>query len=269
MVRSLPLIALLITSSCAFGWREPAVWLDDEQTLSIEPEAASSLHCETHNGFVAVSGTGSAAIDVRVYRRGGGRDAADARACLQAIRVFSRREGDTVRLGWEWAEPRDRDWVGIVSFDVRQPAGLSLAAQTHNGEIRVRDLSGGSDLSTHNGDITAQECAGPVSAETHNGDIGLRRCRGVVALQTHNGRVRAELTDGHVSGSIETHNGSVQVKLAEATNTRIVCATHNGGVSAGVSGDLIAAGRNFLVMDRGTPRDQLRIETHNGSISVR
>ena len=187
-----------------------------------------------------------------VRKKAGGDNEEEALAAMDAVRIINEQENGQLKLGWEWIEPRDRDWRAQISFSIEQPARIATSAETHNGRIVFSGLE--------------ENCR----AVTHNGRIEVGGASREVMLETHNGAIVVELTSpSGIAGKIITHNGSVRVDLHADASAELRCSTHNGSISSNLPLTDRFQGRNFLSGTLGDGGSRLQIETHNGSIKIR
>jgi len=247
-------LALLPACSIRFGdWGGPDVWVEESASFVIPAADLEGLSCQTHNGRIVATGKdGDDSVQVTARKKAGGDDLADARDAMAAIRIIKQAHDGHLELGWEWAEGRDPDWRGAVSFEIEQPSSLSVKAQTHNGDVTIENVDGSCQAQTHNGRIEVAAGGGEVNLVSHNGGV-------FASLSAQQG----------VGGSITTHNGSVRVDLADAVSAKIRCSTHNGSISSDLDLADRFQGRNFLSGDLGQGGSPLAIQTHNGSIRLR
>jgi hypothetical protein len=234
------------------SWDDPAYWVEATETFTVPASDLRSMSCTTRNGRIVAAGVGAGReVRVAVHKRGGGDSRKDAEAALAAILVERGVHDGELALRWSWRPERRRSWRGSVSFDVEFPASLSVAVESHNGEIRLRGAEGTAKVTSHNG---AVEVSGPMR-DLH--------------AQTHNGNVYANFgSTGAVSARFDTHNGDVNVRLDPAASVRVQCSTHNGAVTSGLALRDEFRGRNFFTGVLGAGEGELRVETHNGNVRV-
>ena len=267
-MRQLTLVPLLLLCSCLMTF-SPRAWVTEEEAFEVDRAALTKVACTTHNGAITVAGGESDKIVVRVTKKAGGHDEADAEDAAQAIEILHKNVEGGLALGWRWREPRSSSWYAVVSFDVMQPRDLPLSVETHNGHVRLTGLLAAVTARSHNGGLTLEDCAGAVDGETHNGHITADVRSAEVGLRTHNGGVDVVLGgDGPVAGAILSHNGNVRLGLPGQRATRLVCTTRNGRVACDRQLERAERGRNFLVADLGAATGRLEVETYNGSIRV-
>ena len=267
------LLHLPLLTGCVFSIEScastPAVWVESTETRTLGASGIERLDCTTDNGSIrAIAAPGE--VEVRVRRRGGGADEADAQACLAAIEITEERDGGALRLGWRWSATERSTWGTEVSFDLRVPPEVDFRASTHNGGVAVSGVTKAVTVETHNGAVDLRGCGGPVQVETHNGSIRADLPGSPVQLATHNGQIDVNLgASGAVSGSVTTHNGAIAVGLTDASSTVLSCATDNGGVHVERALSVGRSDENSLRAQVGTGEGALEVRTHNGKITVR
>jgi len=142
----------------------------------------------------------------------------------------------------------------VVTFNVRVPRGVKVAAHSMNGEVRVRDVGAEVDASSTNGSVNVSTSSGPVNASTTNG--GVRVIMGQFD-------VRQDMT-------FETTNGSVIVSFADDLNAEVDLRTVNGRFLSDfpvtISGR-IDPRRLRATLGKGGPR--IRLATVNGNVELR
>ncbi|UCF17379.1 MAG: DUF4097 family beta strand repeat protein, partial [Phycisphaerales bacterium] len=160
-----------------------------------------------------------------------------------------------------------------VSLDVTIPNRTDLELVTHNGSVKVADITGRVNAKTHNGKVTTDRVSGAVVLETHNGSISCMDVVDEIKLKTHNGGVKAFYADSAESVgaiSIITHNGSIELATPPDLSAKIEAKTNNGSINTDlpitVSGKV---SKNRLTGTIGSGEGRLYLETHNGSIRLR
>lgn len=160
-----------------------------------------------------------------------------------------------------------------VSYDIQLPNETSLELITHNGAVRLDNITGHIDATTHNGKTTAENVSGTTELTTHNGHVTCREISGDSRLNTHNGGVDvvySETAPSVCDVSIETHNGSIDFTSPPDFTAQVNASTHNGSVHTDlpitVKGKV---SKSKLTGTIGTGEGKLHLETHNGSIKIR
>ncbi len=264
-------LALILSAGCvsfSFDWG-PKGSTERSERFEFSAEGVQNLFCKSHNGRIQVQSAPRSSVVIEALIKASGSDLEDAEACLAAVELDVRKRGSTIHVTWKWSVERQRSWQASVLFDIAQPDVLPVEARTHNGAIGISGLAASCKLETHNGAISLKRCSGAWDAETHNGAIAASGSPQNVSLRTHNGRVEVELeTSGELSGSIGTHNGSVRVALPDSADTRVVCESHNGGIKSRRQFTSVHRGKRYFEGCIGHATGTLRVETHNGSITL-
>lgn len=155
---------------------------------------------------------------------------ARAEEILANVRLVQSREGNVYSIETRWPEWRWRfdeerrgrhrrvarcqDCRITARFDVTVPPGVTVALETVNGDVRVRNLGGDLELRTVNGAIEARGVRGSLQGETVNGNVLVEAAalpRGAaLELETVNGAVTLTLPeDARFDFSASTLHGSI------------------------------------------------------------
>ncbi len=268
LVASLSLFTTIGCSHLGFG---PTFRMEAEETLTLSAGDVATLNVRTHNGAVTAAGSDDTdgQFVVHVTKRGRAWTQEGAEQALEAIEVTTERRGDTQTLSWRWQSPRQYGWGASVAFNIQTPRDVAIGARTHNGRLTVTDIVGDCELSTHNGSIHLASQSRNVNVQTHNGGIRVASAPEEFRAVTHNGTIRAELRGEHnVTGDVRTHNGSVTLVMNPAASANFDCGAHNGGIHSKLNLSNIDVSRRKLTGRFGDATGALRINTHNGSITL-
>lgn len=178
--------------------------------------ARGSLNVDAgQNGGVSVRAWDGRDVLVRARIQTNARTEAEARSLAQGIRVST---DGTIRSTGPETSGHNRGWA--VSYEIMVPARTDLNAETHNGPISVKGLSGDIEVRAVNGPISLDELAGDVEARAQNGPITVtlsgRRWNGEgLDAETVNGPITlrmprgyaAHLESGTVHGPINAPSG--------------------------------------------------------------
>ena len=246
-------MAFLPTGCIIVDWENSTHAVEATEEFSIPAAGLQSLGGRVDNGSLELTGRPDLSeVTVVVRKQALGRSQEEALGNLAKMQVNREVRGDELWLDWEWREPRSGNRSASVTFRIEAPANLAVNFTTHNGHVFVTDWRG------------------DVRAQSHNGEMDIEGEFRDVELITHNGDVRARLEgSGTLNGHIETHNGQVEVEVGEGISAQIVASTVNGGVSSRGQLARVESGRNFLVGDIGTGEGRLRVQTHNGTVTIR
>ncbi len=261
-------LGLLVLAGCS---KRVSVWVSRKDHFDIPVETATRLIANTSNGEQVVVGVedhgGKVVIDMDV--RGGGSNRTEAQAALDAIAVSAKRDGDTIRVSWDWKSTKKPDWSAEVAYRIKLPPNLDLNLVTHNGRIVAQGISGNCVLEAHNGEIIADTTGARVSASTLNGDLNITTIATDISLETSNGNIGAALkTDGDVGGSIVAVNGWIVVTLGDSAAAMLDCSTTNGQVYCNHTLSRPLAKKTSLKGSLRGGEKVLRVETQNGTIKI-
>lgn len=261
----------LATSGCIIGG--PRVWTDKTTETRALGADVSSLEVQTHNGRIEYDGhTMPVDSAVVVTKRAGGRTIEDAQKAFDSLDVFVESIGEgNYKIGWRWmVKPKPSSWQADVSFAITGPVKVRLDAETHNGAVRVANVSGEVIIETHNGGISVSSTGSRLVAETHNGSISATFEGGEVDLTTHNGEVVADVSRSTgIHGEISTHNGAVQITISDKTSADLTCTTHNGRISFEPAMLVGKVSQSRVEAKLGAGGQPLDVSTHNGSIRLK
>jgi hypothetical protein len=139
----------------------------------------------------------------------GAASAAGAQAAADSIHLDV--SGARVRLRDDGASRATHDWS--VQLVVTAPDGAAITAQTSNGPLGVRGVTGTLDLRASNGPISIVDAGGDVRAQADNGPIDVRGSGGEIDIRTSNGPIGVHLDgrrwDGHLTA--RASNGPLDV----------------------------------------------------------
>ncbi|MFK7738994.1 MAG: DUF4097 domain-containing protein [Planctomycetota bacterium] len=246
------LLALpLLSVACSY----PRFYADKTIEQQLPLAAASQLSCTTHNGNIEVTGEpGLDHIELRADIRVRGHTQEEADDRLGLVSVGHKIDGDTVKIFREYDRKEFRINSPTFTFTLRVPERLAMQLLTHNGNVQVSGTRGALTAESHNGDI--------------QGSVRHQRAR----LETHNGEIDVQIAaSGDLDARIESHNGGIEIAVPEDAAGWIEASTHNGSISGpdGVEDTESARSRFRGRLGPAATEGVLRIETHNGSISVR
>ena len=122
------------------------------------------------NGGVRIERGSGGAYGITACIGAGARTQADAQAAADSIRLEV--SGSRVRLREGAAAGAAHTWS--AQLIVTAPDGGSIAAETSNGPIGVRDFIGTLDLRASNGPISIAGRGGEFDVQTSNGPIDIR-----------------------------------------------------------------------------------------------
>jgi hypothetical protein len=240
--------------------------------LSAPLSPGSTFAAKTHNGSITI--TGADVTDCNLTATIVTRAATDeeAQELSDQVKVTLVPSGDRLTLKIDKPTPLINKSVS-VSLDVQVPNQTSLELITHNGAVRMTDITGDINATTHNGKATTENVAGTTVLKTHNGSVNCREISGDAKLNTHNGGVEAvyaEAAPSVCNVAIVTHNGGISFTAPPAFSARVNASTHNGSVHTDLPITVTGkVSKSKLTGTIGTGEGSLHLETHNGSIKIR
>ncbi len=159
-----------------------------------------------------------------------------------------------------------------VSLDVQVPDDTSLELTTHNGAIKITNITGKVNGTTHNGKVTAEKICGTAKLQTHNGSIICKENSGDTQLKTHNGSVKvyyAKTAPPICNVSLITHNGGIDFTAPPNFSAAVEASTHNGSIRTDLPVTVVGeVSKRKLKGTIGTGQGKLYLQTHNGSIRI-
>lgn len=147
---------------------------------------------------------------------------------------------------------RDRGWS--VTYEVFVPHRTDLTLKTHNGGLRVADVTG------------------DIGFDAQNGGVSLARLAGTVKGQTTNGGLKIELAGTRWEGTelnVTATNGGVSIEVPENYSARLEAGTVNGRISVDFPVTVQGNIRRQLSIELGGGGPLIRAYTTNGGVSVR
>jgi DUF4097 and DUF4098 domain-containing protein YvlB len=258
--------------------------------LSAPLPAGSLFEAQTHNGYITITGADVDDCNLTATITARANTEENAQKLAEEVEVKLIPSGSKLTAKIEKPELAWGKSI-CVSLDVTVPSQTNADLTTHNGALKIKNLTGQLNGTTHNGEVTAEKISGTAKLKTHNGKIACKEVAGNTQLQTHNGSVICEEASGDIK--LRTHNGSA--KAFYSTTAPPVCnvsiVTHNGGVSltappnfsakvdvsthnGSINTDLPITGTEEVTKSKltgtiGTGEGELYLETHNGSINIR
>ncbi len=200
------------------------------------------------NGGISIIGweRDSVAVSARIEVEAGSVER--AREIAQATRVTAERAG--IRAD----APGIRESGGAVSFVVYVPRRSAIDAETYNGPVAARDVTGELTLRAHNGPIVLRGVGGDVRARTTNGPLDV-----VLDGSRWEGR----------GLDAETQNGPVTLTVPDGYSAHLETGTINGPMRVGIP--ITVQGRidRRITTELGSGGPTIRVITTNGPVVVR
>lgn len=228
--------------------KRESVVLDGSLHRNFKIDKDGSFSVDNHNGRVEVESWNKNEVDIEINERFARDD--------YEIEIEFIVSNDRVRVKAYFPDNyRWNNWFGNnrrpeAEFTIRVPKTVEVGVETHNGSVRVSEISNNVNINSHNGSINLSVIKGRTDVEAHNGDIDVRQVDGDLSIDTHNGDIDVEDLKGNLS--LTTHNGVVTIRGAESEDMRVE--SYNGRISC-----------DFTPASTGS----FDFTTHNGRLDVR
>lgn len=280
----------IASMGCGTDGCEPKAKYERIVTLSAPMPADSIFEAQTHNGHIDITGADVAECRLTATITGWADTEENAKLLAEEVEIKLVPSGSTLTAKIEKPELTPYQRVG-VSFDVIVPTKSGTDVTTHNGALRIKNLTGQIKGTTHNGKITAEKISGTTELKTHNGEVICKEVSGSTQLETHNGSITCEDASGDTSllthngsakafysataspvcnVSVISHNGSVSLTAPPNLSAKVEASTHNGSINTDlpitVTGEV---SKKNLTGTIGKGEGKLYLQTHNGSVSIK
>ena len=268
------LCLLIVAAGCCFNIGSCAMRAKYERTvqLSAPLSPGSSFAAQTHNGSITITGADVTDCNLTATITARAITEEDAKKLAERVKIKLEPWGDKLTTKIDKPTFRFNQSVS-VSLDVTVPNNTDLELTTHNGSIRITDITGRLNATTHNGKVTAEQISGTTELRTHNGSVICREISGDTQLKTHNGNVKlyySEAAPSVCNISLITYNGGIDLTTPSNFSGEVEASTHNGSINTElpitVKGKV---SRRKLTGKIGAGQGKLHLETHNGSIKIR
>ncbi len=268
------LCLLVVAAGCCFNIGSCAMRAKYERTvqLSAPLSPGSGFAAQTHNGSITI--TGADVTDCNLTATITARAMTEEDAKKLAERTTIKLEPFGNKLTAKIDKPTFLMNQSVsVSLDVTAPNRTDLELTTHNGAIRITNITGRLNGTTHNGKVTAEQVSGTTELNTHNGSVICREISGDTQLKTHNGNVKVYYSEAAPSVcniSLITYNGGIDLATPSNFSGEVEASTHNGSINTDLPITVVGKiSKSKLTGTIGTGQGKLHLETHNGSIGIR
>lgn len=232
----------------------------------------SAFGAETHNGAITITGADVTECNLTATIVAYAITVEEAQALAEKVNVELLPSPGKVET--KITKPdTERNQSISVGLDATLAGKADLNLVTHNGAVKVSNITGNVDGATHNGAVTAKQVTGQIKLTSHNGKITCEEISGAAYAKTYNGGINISYskTAGSPSNiSLTTHNGSIDLTTPPNFSAKVAASTHNGSIKTElpitVSGEI---GKTKLSGTIGTGEGKLEVETYNGSIRLR
>jgi DUF4097 and DUF4098 domain-containing protein YvlB len=231
---------LLIVAS--FGVSAVAAAAEKALDRSFGVQPGGRLSVELDSGNVAVSGTATNQVTVRLRAKGSARElenlkwsaAKDARGVVVKVEDNNDKGmfnwGNDVHVSTTIEVPREYH-VELVtaggSIELRDVHGKAQG-RTSGGRITVENMHGEVQMRTSGGAVVAKKIEGPTELHTSGGPIQAEQIAGTLKAHTSGGGIEIDLDRDHAGVNARTSGGSITIR-APATLRATVNASATGG----------------------------------------
>ncbi|WP_254763604.1 DUF4097 family beta strand repeat-containing protein [Natrinema marinum] len=228
-------------------------------------DGVDALSLIAENGAVTVEGNQGEEIEIRGHKAAPTEDALES-LTLEDSRSDGHLTVETHREGTPFLFGPDSK----VDLEATVPAGIRLArAETTNGDVKVRDVTGELVADTTNGRIDIEGVDGGLVADSTNGAVHAAGVSGDLQAETTNGNIDVALAANGGDLTADTTNGEVTVRAPPSLDATVSVSTTNGSVTIeGFDGSDISSNGD-LEATLGDGARRLQIETTNGSVTIR
>jgi len=227
---------------------------------------------ETHNGSITITGADVTDCNVIATIKARAMTEKDAQKLAEEVKVKLEPFGNKLTVKIKKPDFMVNKSVS-VNLNVTLPTHTDLELTTHNGAVRIANITGQVNGTTHNGKVVAEQVSGTIKLRTHNGSVTCKEISGDTQLRTHNGKIKAAYSPNATpvcNVSMVTHNGSVDFTAPPNLSAEVEVSTHNGSIKTDLPITVIGkVSKRKLKGTIGAGQGKLHLETHNGSIKIR
>lgn len=225
----------------------------DEWTRTYSLKPGGRLDIVNVSGQITVEASDGHDVEIVASREANAATDENAQELLRKAEMVEQVAPDHVAI-----ESRldSRNGVGhrvVVQITARVPAGLTVSTKTENGGVRLERVDGAMTAQSTNGPIVGRELSGSVTASTVNGGIRIE-----IAKLTADSRMTAV-------------NGAIELALAPDVNATLEASVVNGPVLIADGVPLTATDKSPQhvagTINRGGPT--ITANTTNGAVRVK
>lgn len=242
---------IALGSGCGFF---PTSEVREKWTRTYPLAAGGTFEIRNTNGRIQVDATDGSTIEVVAERVARAMSEEGAREAVRRMEI---------------AETVSPDHVTLDSS--KTSGGFQINVQKHVDYIVKVPRTAQVRIETTNGDIEVTGLAGAFRAEATNGRIRGTGLENRAEVETTNGQVSLAFTKLDAGGvSCTTTNGAVEVMLPLDAKANVTADVTNGEIeTGGLEFTVVKHTRRHLEATVGGGGPQVRVETTNGSVSVR
>jgi len=240
--------------------------------LSAPLSPGGSFEAQTHNGYINITGADVTDCNLTTTIIARADTEENAKKLAEEIKIKLEPFGNKLTVKIEKPTFMMNQSV-CVNLDVTVPNHTDTELTTHNGAVRIANITGEVNDTTHNGRVTTEKVSGTAKLRTHNGKIICEEVSGDIQFETHNGGIKAFYSKNAppiCNVSMITHNGSVTLTTPPSFSAKVDASTHNGSINTDLPITVIGkVTKRKLTGAIGTGEGKLHLETHNGSTKIR
>ena len=251
------LLGLLVTvTGCCINMGGCGPRAKYEKTIKLQAplETGSVFVTQNHNGSITINGddVSDCNITADIIAKAGSEK--DAKRIAEETKIKLETLDKKLIAKIEKPALISNQSVSI-NFNVTVPKQTDLQIKTHNGTVKITNITANIKTTTHNGSVICKEVSGDVNLGTHNGNITAIYCESAPPV---------------CNVSITTHNGSVNFGAPPNFSAKVEASTHNGSITTNLPITVIGkVNKRKLTGSIGTGQGKLHLETHNGSIKIK
>ena len=242
-----------------------------QRSFPLTANGSRRLDVDNLRGFIHVSGTSSAAIEMSAYETIRAATNGEMDEAAREVKLDISQTGNAVTLyvdgRWRYRDWHDRDYKVAFDFDVKVPAGTELELSTvTDGDVEAKNTSGDFDLKNVNGEIDLVDVDGSGKVKTVNGPIRAsftRNPRGGCSFHTVNGPIEIQMQPG-LSADLrfKTFQGGVYTDFPVSALQRLAAA------AVRKDGKFMYRSNDFQGVRIGSGGPEYKFETLNGDIRI-
>ena len=240
----------------------------DEEVQNVAA-SAQMLNVTAHqNGPLSISGADRNDYQVTLCKFAVADTADEARTKLTQLSLVV----ENGRVGVKG--PVDNGYLAYLL--VETPREAHLSAQTLNGPLSLRSVSGKIRARTTNGPMSVSQVSGDIDVEATNGPVSLNECGGHMRVVTQNGPLSVNLSGSDWQGSgldASTQNGPLHLNVPENYRSGVLVDITGSGPFSCSNSACRNAQRDWNNDSRrlifgSDPNPIVRLTTGNGPVSI-
>lgn len=209
------------------------------------------------SGDITVARGSGNDVQIEAVKIARGRDAGDARAVLELLRIDIIERGNRVEVRAVYPSQQElsgqqrRQYSASVNYTITAPAGTRVSARTLSGNVKVTDIRGDISAESTSGDVTISGAERIIRAETKSGDVQVLDSSSEVAFEART--MSGDVTLRKVKAPrLEATSISGKVFITDVDTGRIEAQSITGDIE--FSSPFIKNGRYDFQSHSGTVR---------------